>query len=330
MEIGYTLMGEQSGPKDLVRDVREAEVAGFDFAVASDHAFPWLDTQGHSPYAWSVLGAAAQATERIPLMTFVTCPIRRYHPVVVAQKAATMQLLSDGRFTLGLGAGELLNEHVVGGGWPSVDVRHRMLREAVEIIRALLEGGYVHYQGAFYDLDSARVWDLPEGGVPIGLAISGSASARLAGELADAMIATEPDPALVSLFDEAGGDGKPRYGQLAVCFDTDLDAARTRAWEQFRWFSAGWKVNAELPGTSAFAAASDAIRPEDVAASIPCGSDVDAVLEAVDRFADAGYSHLALVQVGGEHQGPFIEWAADGLLERARAARSGPAEHSSE
>ena len=319
MQIGYTLMGEQSGPKDLVRDAQRAEQAGFDFAVASDHAFPWLDTQGHSPYVWSVLGAVAQVTDRLPLMTFVTCPIRRYHPVVVAQKAATMQLLSEGRFTLGLGAGELLNEHVVGGGWPSVDVRHRMLREAVEIIRALLAGGYVSYRGDYYDLDSARVWDLPEDGVPIGLATSGPASARLAGELADAMIATEPDPALGPLFDGAGGSGKARYGQLAVCFDADVDTARKRAWEQFRWFSAGWKVNAELPGTSAFAAASRTVRPEDVAESIPCGPDVDAVLDAVGRFSAAGFTHLALVQVGGGHQGPFLEWVADGLLERARA-----------
>src|SRR2546423_8411699 len=148
--IGYTMMCEQAGPKQLVRDVALAEQAGFDFAVISDHYFPWLDSQGHSPYAWSVLGAAAQATDHIPLMTYVTCPIRRYHPAVVAQKAATIQLLSDGRFTLGVGAGENLNEHVVGGGWPSVDVRHRMLREAVGIIPALFDGDYATYQGAFY------------------------------------------------------------------------------------------------------------------------------------------------------------------------------------
>ena len=139
--IGYTMMCEQAGPKQLVRDVALAEEAGFDFAVISDHYFPWLDSQGHSPYAWSVLGAAAQATDHIPLMTYVTCPIRRYHPAVVAQKAATMQLLSDGRFTLGLGAGENLNEHIIGGEWPIAGVRHEMLEEAVEIIRALWEGG---------------------------------------------------------------------------------------------------------------------------------------------------------------------------------------------
>ena len=217
------MMCEQSGPKDLIRDLTMAEEAGFDYSVISDHAFPWLDEQGHAPYAWSVLGAAAQATSRIPLMTYVTCPIKRYHPVVVAQKAATMQLLSDGRFTLGLGAGENLNEHVVGGGWPSVDVRHDMLAEAVQVIRALFDGGYVRYQGRYYEFDSAKVWDLPDQLPPLGVAVSGPASARLAGELADVMIAVEPEAALGEAFDAAGGTGKPRYGQLAVSYDPDND-----------------------------------------------------------------------------------------------------------
>ena len=171
--IGYTMMCEQAGPKQLVRDVALAEEAGFDFAVISDHYFPWLDSQGHSPYAWSVLGAAAQATQCIPLMTYVTCPIRRYHPAVVAQKAATMQLLSDGRFTLGLGAGENLNEHIVGGRWPLAGLRHEMLEEAVEIIRALWAGDTVTYRGKHFDVESAKVWDLPETAPPIGIAVSG-------------------------------------------------------------------------------------------------------------------------------------------------------------
>jgi G6PDH family F420-dependent oxidoreductase len=194
-----------------------------------------------------------------------------------------------------------------------------MLREAVEIIRALHGGGYVSYDGRYYELDSARVWDLPDDGVPIGTGISGPASARLAGELADAMIATDPDPTLGPLFAERGGVGKPGYGQQAVCFDPDEEAARMRAREQFRWFGTGWKVNAELPGTSAFAAASEAVRAEDMAASIPCGSDVRAVLGAVGRFADASVTHLALLQVGGDHQAPFIEWAADEIPDLARA-----------
>src|SRR5207248_7857717 len=172
--IGYTMMCEQAGPKQLVRDVTLAEQAGFDFAVISDHYFPWLGSQGHSPYAWSVLGAAAQATDHIPLMTYVTCPIRRYHPAVVAQKAATMQLLSDGRFTLGLGAGENLNEHIIGGCWPIVGVRHEMLEEAVEIIRALWAGGTVTYRGKHFDIESAKLWDLPDAAPPpIGIAVSG-------------------------------------------------------------------------------------------------------------------------------------------------------------
>ena len=219
--IGYTMMGEQAGPKQLVRDVVLAEQAGFDFAVISDHYFPWLDSQGHAPYAWSVLGAAAQATDRIPLMTYVTCPIRRYHPAVVAQKAATMQLLSDGRFTLGLGAGENLNEHIVGGRWPLASVRHQMLAEAVQIIRALWAGGTVTYRGRHFEVESARVWDLPETAPPIGIAVSGPGSCRLAGRHADAMIATEPRAELGQLFDGAGGSGKPRIGQIALSYDPD-------------------------------------------------------------------------------------------------------------
>lgn len=164
--IGYTMMTEQAGPRELVGHLVRAEEVGFDFSVTSDHYFPWLRAQGHSSYAWSVLGAAAQATSRIPLMTYVTCPTFRYHPAVVAQKAATLQLLSQGRFRLGLGSGENLNEHVVGGGWPSVDVRHEMLREAVEIIRALFGGGHVNRRGTHFDVESARLWDLPESAPP--------------------------------------------------------------------------------------------------------------------------------------------------------------------
>src|SRR3954451_11223818 len=158
MQLGYTMMTEQAGPKDLVSHVVGAGDAGFDFAVCSDHFFPWLDEMGHSPHAWTVLGAAAQATERIPLMTYVTCPIQRYHPAVVAQKAATLQILSDGRFALGLGAGENLNEHVVGQGWPSIDVRQDMLAEAIEVIRELHGGDLVTYDGEHFRVDSARIW----------------------------------------------------------------------------------------------------------------------------------------------------------------------------
>src|SRR3954468_5425281 len=165
--FGYTLMTEQSGPKDLVRYSVAAERLGFDFEVSSDHYFPWLDAQGHAPHAWTLLGAVAQATERVELMTYVTCPTLRYHPAVVAQKAATLGVLSDGRFTLGLGAGENLNEHVVGERWPAVGERHDMLEEAVEIIRELLSGERLTYDGVHFRVDSAKLWDLPDEKVPV-------------------------------------------------------------------------------------------------------------------------------------------------------------------
>jgi G6PDH family F420-dependent oxidoreductase len=317
--FGYTMMCEQTGPKDLVDHVRAAEQAGFDFSVISDHYFPWMDAMGHSPYAWSVLGAAAQATERIGLMTYVTCPIKRYHPAVVAQKAATMALLSDDRFTLGLGAGENLNEHITGGGWPPANTRHAMLAEAVEIITRLWDGGYVNYRGEHFEVDSAKLWDRPDTPPKLGTAVSGKQSCQLAGRYADLMIAVEPDDQLGSLFDAAGGAGKPRVGQIPVCYDPDRGVAVERAHHLFRWFGGGWKVNAELPGTAAFQAASQFVRPEDVADSIPCGSEVDEFVAAVRKFGDAGFTHVALVQVGGDHQLPFIAWAEDELLPALRA-----------
>src|SRR5437764_4768758 len=279
------MMCEQSAPRDLVNDVVAAEGAGFDFAVISDHYFPWLEEQGHSPYAWSVLGAAAWATSRIPLMTYVTCPTFRYHPAVVAQKAATVQLLSKGRFTLGLGSGENLNEHIVGAGWPPVDVRHERLTESVEIIRSLFSGGYVNHRGKHFHVESARLWDVPEEAPPIGIAVSGKQSCDLAGRLGDVMVAVEPNAELGKMFDAAGGNGKPRIGQIPVAYGDDRDKALQRAHEQFRWFGGGWKVNAELPGPAAFDSASSYVRPEDVAEQVPCGNDVEETSETIRHFS---------------------------------------------
>jgi G6PDH family F420-dependent oxidoreductase len=320
VQVGYTLLCEQvSHPKQLVEAAVAAEEAGFDFAVISDHFFPWLDVQGHSAYAWSVLGAVAHATSRLGLMTYVTCPIRRYHPVVVAQKAATMGLLSDGRFTLGLGAGERLNEHVVGGGWPSVDVRHEMLSEAVQLIRRLFAGGYVTARGRHFQADSARIWDLPDEPVPIGVAASGPASCRLAGRLGDALIAVSPEASLVQRYREAGGrEGSPVVGQTPLSYGPDPAEARRRAHEQFRWFAGGWKVMSELPGTAAFAAASASVSEEEVAEQIPCGPEVGAHVQAVRAYAEAGFTHVALAQVGGDTQLEFIDWAGRELLGELR------------
>jgi G6PDH family F420-dependent oxidoreductase len=315
--LGYTLMGEQSAPADLVDAAVRAERAGFDFAVASDHYNPWLPAQGHSPYAWAVLGAAAYATESLELMSMVTCPIRRYHPAVVAQKAATIGAMSQGRFTLGLGAGENLNEHVV-GAWPHVRQRHDMLAEALEIIRPLLAGEAVHHSGDYFEVPEARLWDRPEEGVPIALAVSGRESCGLAAEYADAMIATEPKPELVQMFDTAGGTGRPRYGQVAVCYGPDEAECRQVAHEQFRWFGLGWPVNSELPNPTAFTLASAAVTEEQVASSIPCGPDVARHVAAVRRFVDAGFTHVALVQVGGGTQAAFLDFAEKELLPALR------------
>lgn len=324
--FGYTLMTEQSGPRDLVRHAQAAERAGFDFELASDHYFPWLEAQGHAPYVWSVLGAVAQVTERVDLATFVTCPILRYHPAVVAQKAATLGLLSAGRFMLGIGAGENLNEHVVGRGWPSVDARHEMLAEALEIIRELQSGELVTWSGEHFRVDSARIWDLPEQPVPIGVAVSGEKSVHRLAPLADHLIAVQPEAGLIEQWNEAGtsriGGGGPAraVGQVPICWDRDRDAAVERAHEQFRWFAGGWEVNADLPTTAGFAAATQFVRPGDVAEQIPCGPDLDAIVETIRPWWEAGFTDIGLIQVGGESVDAFLEEAAEPLLERLREA----------
>src|SRR4051794_29620866 len=205
LRIGYKLMSEEHGPEELVRNAKRAEQAGFDFAALSDHFFPWLEEQGHSPLAWSVLGAIANATTRIGLMTAVTCPILRYHPAIIAQGAATLGLLSDQRFSLGLGAGERLNEHVVGLGWPGPGERHERLSEALDIIQGLLNATLTNYRGQFFPLDQARLFDRREAKPPVLVAAGGIEAARLAGRKGDGLIATEPRADLVSAFLEAGG-----------------------------------------------------------------------------------------------------------------------------
>jgi G6PDH family F420-dependent oxidoreductase len=317
-------MTEQSGPRELVDHAVRAEDVGFDLLVSSDHYSPWLTEQGHAPYAWTVLGAVAHATSRVELATYVTCPTMRYHPAVVAQKAATLQLLAEGRFLLGLGAGENLNEHVVGQGWPGVATRHDMLAEAVELIRRLHTGELVTYRGEYFEVDSARIWDLPEQGVEIGVAVSGRQGVEQFAPLADHLIAVQPERDLVEAWNEVSGtvigSGARAIGQLPVCWDPSEEAAVQRAHEQFRWFGGGWKVNADLSTPMGFSGASQFVRPEDVAASIPCGPDLDRVVEVASAFWEAGFTDLALVQVGGEHQRRFLDEAAPELLEALRSA----------
>ncbi|MCP2263057.1 LLM class F420-dependent oxidoreductase [Promicromonospora thailandica] len=318
MRIGYTLMTEQSGPRELVRHATAAEEVGFDFEVSSDHYSPWLTEQGHAPNAWVLLGAVAQATSRVGLMTFVTCPTMRYHPAVVAQQAATLQLLADGRFTLGLGAGENLNEHVVGEGWPSIDVRHDMLEEAVHVIRELLTGELVTWEGVHFRVDSARLWDTPDAGVEIGVAVSGEKSVERFAPLADHLVQAMPDGDVVRQWSSTHPGTSRVYGQLPVCWDPDEQAAVERAHAEFRWFGGGWAVNADLPTPAGFAAASQFVRPEDVASSIACGPDLDRLADSARPFLEAGFTDLAIVQIGEHQQDRFLAEAAGPLLERLR------------
>ena len=323
--FGYTLMTEQSGPRELVRYAQRAEEVGFDLLQCSDHFSPWLTTQGHAPYAWSLLGAVAQATERIAMMTYVTCPSLRYHPAVVAQKAATLGLLSEGRFTLGLGSGENLNEHTVGQGWPALETRQEMLTEAIEIIRALFAGDLVTYRGEHFDIDSARLWDLPEETVRIAVACAGERAIETFAPYGDDLIAVEPDESMVPLWNAQPdaleiGSGARAIGQVPICWDPSEEAAIERAHREFRWFAGGWNVNADLPTTAGFSAATQFVRPEDVAASIPCGPDLDKIVETVSKFWEAGFTDVGLVQVGDEGQERFLAEAAGPLLEKLRAA----------
>ncbi len=331
--FGYTLMTEQSGPQALVGYAAAAEQAGFDFLVSSDHYFPWLDSMGHAPYAWSILGAATQVTERVELLTYVTCPTMRYHPAVVAQKAATLGLLSNGRFTLGLGSGENLNEHVVGQGWPTVAVRQEMLEEAITIIGRLLDGDQLTVEGDYFRVDQARLWDRPEQPVQIGVAVGGAEAVRrfaplgdhlIATEpLGDHLIATEPSAHLVSGWNDArrrravhlAGD-RPDSDLLGP----DKNAAIDRAHELFRWFGGGWQVNADLPMPAGFEGASQFVRPEDVGSSIACGPDLDELAESLRPFWEAGFTDVALVQIGNESQDRFLDEIAPELLDKLRAS----------
>jgi G6PDH family F420-dependent oxidoreductase len=323
--FGYTLMTEQNNPKDLVQYAISAERQGFDFEVSSDHFSPWLTSQGHAPNAWTMLGAVAQVTDHVDLYTYVTCPTMRYHPAIVAQQAATLQILADGRFTLGLGSGENLNEHVVGKGWPAVAQRQDMLREAIDIIRALFTGDLVDWRGDYYQVDSARLWDVPDVAVDIGIALGGKKAIDKLGLLADHLIAVEPDGELVRDWHTArqgkglAGGGRV-VGQIPICWDPDRDAAVARAHDQFRWFGGGWSVNADLPTPAGFAGATQFVRPDDVAEGIPCGPDLDAIVDKVRPYWESGFTDVALVQVGGDSQEQFLKEAAEPLLDALRSA----------
>ncbi len=314
MQLGYKLAAEAFGPEELIRQAVRAEEAGFDFVEMSDHYHPWLDSQGHSPFVWSVLGAIAARTERIGLVTGVTCPTMRYHPAIVAQAAATMSLISGGRFTLGVGSGERLNEHVIGRPWPSATVRQEMLREALEIIRLLWQGGYQSYEGKHLQLEDARVYDLPERLPLIAVAGGGPQAARLAGELGDALFVTEPDPSLIEAFTGAGGSG-PLFAEAPLAYAASEEEAVREALDKARWALTGWKVMSELPNPVNFEAASATVREEDIRGQFACGPDVERHLETIRQFTDAGYDHVVLMNVGPDPDG-FLDFFASELRPR--------------
>lgn len=309
-KFGYTLYCEGFAPKELVRQAVLAEEAGFDFLVISDHYHPWLTSQSHAGFAWSILGAVAQATERIQLATMVTCPIMRYHPAIIAQAAATISVLSDGRFTLGLGSGERLNEHVVGSGWPSVTVRHRALREAIEIIKLLWSGGYQSFEGKYFSLSDARIFDLPSEPLRFFVGAGGVRAAALAAALGGGLCVTEPKERIVEVFKENGGEGV--WGQIVLSWDKDEKAGLETAMEQFRFSAGGWKVQSELPNPVNFDQATKTVRPEDLAATVPAGPDAKKHLEGIQSFLDVGVENLAVVYPGNKPE-KFMDFWRESL-----------------
>ena len=302
-EIGYALSSEEHPPSDLVRNARRAEEAGFTFALISDHFHPWIDRQGQSPFVWSVIGGIAHATERLRVGTGVTCPMIRIHPAIIAHAAATSAAMMPGRFFLGVGTGENLNEHVLGDKWPASHVRREMLEEAVEIIRLLWEGGSQDYDGAYYTVENARLYTLPDEPPPIVVAASGERAAELAGRIGDGFVGTSANRELLETFERSGGAGKPRYGQLTVCYAADEAQARRTAHEY--WPTAGIRgeLSQELPMPAHFEQAAQLVTEEQVAEAVVCGPDPQRHVEKIREYVDAGYDHVYVHQIGPDQEG---------------------------
>jgi len=320
VQIGYAISSEEHLPNDIVRHARLAEEAGFTYALISDHYHPWVDAQGHSPFVWSVIGGIATATEHLRLGTGVTCPTVRIHPAIIAQAAATSAAMMPGRFFLGVGSGEALNEHITGDRWPETDVRQEMLEEAIEIMRLLWQGGNQSYHGAFYTVENARLYTLPDEPVEVMIAGSGPSAAELAGRLGDGLITTSPDQKVIQAFEGAGGKG-PRYGQMTVCWNEDEAAALKTAHEV--WPNAGLpgELGQELPTPTHFQQAVQLVTPEKIAESVVVGPDASKYLAKIDEYAQAGIDHVYIHQVGPDQEG-FIRFAEREILPQFAAARS--------
>lgn len=315
--IGYALSSEEHTPNDLVRHAALAEAAGFTYGLISDHYHPWTDSQGQSPFVFSVLGAIAHATKTFRIGTGVTCPMIRYHPALVAQMAATVAAMMPGRFFLGVGSGENLNEHITGERWPEVEVRQEMLEEAVEIIRTLWQGGYQSYHGLFYIVENARIYTLPDPLPDIYVAAAGPKGAELAGEIGDGLITTSADPKVLAAFDEAGGQDKPRFAPLTVCWAADEAQARKTAKEYWATAAIRGAASQELPLPLHFEQLAEMVTEDQVAEAVVCGPDPQPHIRKIDEYAEAGFSHVYIHQVGPDQAG-FIDWYRREILPRYR------------
>ena len=315
VRIGYALSSEEHEPRQLVEHARGAEEAGFEFALISDHYHPWIDAQGHSPFVWSVLGGIAQVTERVEVGTAVTCPTVRTHPAIIAQAAATTADMMPGRFFLGVGTGEALNEHILGDRWPSSGARREMLEEAVEVIRLLWRGGSQSHYGRYYTVEQATIFTLPEQLPPIVVSGFGPHSVKLAGRIGDGYMNTAPDAGSVEGFRRAGGEGKRCYGKLDVCIAASEAEARRIA--HATWPTSGLRgeLGQVLPLPAHFEQAAATVREEDVAGSILCSQDPDQHVAALREFADAGYDQV-VVQQAGDDQERFFSFYESHVLPR--------------
>ena len=316
VQLGYTLSSEEFRPNDLVALARRAEETGFSFASISDHFHPWLDSQGHAPFVWSTLGGIAQSTQRLEIMTGVTAPLIRIHPVIIAQAVATVADMLPGRFLFGVGTGEYLNEHITGEHWPPISRRQDMLIESLAVIRELWQGGYTTHYGEFYNVENARLYTLPETLPPIYIAAAGPESAVLAGKYGDGLINTSPDAEVVQAYLGAGGEPGPVYGQLTVCWGEDEDKAAETALEIWGYTALPGQMSQELALPMYYEAGTQLVTTEMIKEKIVCGPDPQKFLDGIKEYADAGYSHVYLHQVGQDQEG-FFDFAKRELLSQA-------------
>jgi coenzyme F420-dependent glucose-6-phosphate dehydrogenase len=310
--IGYALSSEEHTPHDLVRHALMAEEAGFEYALISDHFHPWIARQGHSPFVWSIIGAIASTTKSMRLGTGVTCPTVRIHPAIIAHAAATCAAMMPGRFFLGVGTGEALNEHIFGDHWPPANVRLDMLDEAVEIIRLLWKGEETSYYGEFYTVENARLFTLPDQLPPIYVAASGTNAAERAGKIGDGFITTAPDAELAQLF-ERGGTGKPKIGQVTLCWAENEQQALETVYEIWPNALIPGPLSADLPTPDHFESVLSLINKGDMAEAMPLGPDPDTHRKAIRKYIDAGYDHVYIHQIGPDQEG-FIRFAEKEIL----------------